>query len=380
MKIEQKRWTGSDQWQSISDNFEGKKAQLVLAFGDRFALSAPERYHELEKFYPQADIVMISTSGNVLGNTIEDNSIIATAISFEKGTTIETRRININEVNNCTAAGEFLGSNLPQEGLKHVLLFSDGHSVNGSSLVQGISKELPPAVFVTGGLAGDSTRFERTLIGANAPPSEGEVIAIGFYGSHVEFGFGSMGGWDPFGIERKITRSNNTLLHELDGKCALDLYKEYLGEDAKELPSSALLFPLAIRKDEQSEFVVRTILKIDEKNKTMGFAGEVPEGWYAQFMKANFDRLIEGATQAAQLSHEMLGGQPAELALLISCVGRRLVLGQRTDEEIDSIRDVLGQQTPIIGYYSYGEIAPTSPKVHNELHNQTMTITIIRET
>ena len=351
---------------------------MVLAFGDRFLLKDPARFKELKQFYPNAHIVSASTSGNIYNTNLDDHSIISTAIAFEKDSHIEIQRINIEDIVDSYVAGQKLGNLLQKEGLRHVFLLSDGHIVNGSQLVKGILAVLPTTA-ITGGLAGDGTRFEKTLVGVNEPPKEGEIIAIGFYGPHLKFGFGSVGGWDPFGVERKITRSANNILYELDEKNALDLYKKYLGEQVERLPGSAMLFPLAIRPNEQSPALVRTILSIDEKEKSMIFAGDIPEGWYAQLMKANFDRLVDGASQAANSSYEMLGSLSPDLAILISCVGRKMVLDQRTEEEIESVRQILGSKTLLSGFYSYGEIAPMTPSVGCELHNQTMTITTILE-
>lgn len=379
MKIEQKKWMPATSWQHIHAALEGKPAQLVLAFGDRFALSEAARYAELKKMYPQAHIIMASTSGNIIGTTLEDQSIITTAMAFEGPSTIEVQRVNIADVNESYRAGEYLGEHLNPLKLAHILLISDGHLVNGSKLIKGLLTKTPPHIAVTGGLAGDGTRFEKTIVGLDAPPTEGEIVVVGFYGVGLRFGMGSVGGWDPFGIERKITRSKDNILYELDGQCALELYKKYLGEEAQHLPGSALKFPLAIRPHRQTQPLVRTILSIDEKEKSMTFAGDLPEGWYAQLMKANFDRLVDGASQAANSSHEMLGNLPPDLALLISCVGRRIVLDQRTEDEIESVQDVLGKKATLAGFYSYGEIAPMLTNVGCELHNQTMTITTISE-
>lgn len=378
MKIEQKRWSKSTGWIGPS-SIEQEKALLVLAFGDRSILEEGERFEELKRLYPKAHIVQASTSGNIFGASIEDQSIIATAIAFEKQAEIKISRINIHDLKDSYQAGEFLGKNLPLEGLVHVFLLSDGHLVNGSELVKGILSIVPTTVAVTGGLAGDGNRFEKTVVGVDAPAREGEIVAVGFYSPHLKFGYGSIGGWDPFGIERKITRSSANILYELDGRSALDIYKTYLGEQVKELPSSALLFPLAIRPDQQSKPLVRTILSINEKDKSMVFAGDVPEGWYAQLMKANFDRLVDGAVQAASSSYEALGKQTPQLAILISCVGRRLVLGPRTEEEIEGVQEIIGKEVTLAGFYSYGEIAPMAPHASCELHNQTMTITTIIE-
>lgn len=379
MKIEQKKFFPESNWQTITSSLEGKNPHLVLAFGDRFLLSDPKRYEELKEFYPKAHIILSSTSGDILGSNLVAGSIVVTAIAFEMDSRIEIQKINIADAADSFKAGEKVIRDLKKEGLKHVFLLSDGHIVNGSELVKGILSILSPSIVLTGGLAGDGTRFEKTLVGADAPPKEGEIVLVGFYGPHLKFGIGSMGGWDTFGIERKITRSSGNVLYELDGKSALDLYKTYLGEQAKELPGSALLFPLAIRADEHSSQVVRTILSINEKDKSMIFAGDVPQGWQAQLMKANFDRLVDGAFQAANLSHEMMGKESPDLGILISCVGRLLVLDQRVEEEIEIVRDVIGNKTSIAGFYSYGEIAPTIAKIGCDLHNQTMTITTITE-
>lgn len=380
MKIVQKKWTPEHRWQSTTKPLEGNNADLVFCFGDRDIFSKNGHYFdEVKQMYPSANIVSASTSGNILGTTLEDNCIALTAIAFEKSSKVEIRSMNIAEAESSFSVGKKLADLLPKEGLLHIFLLSDGHLVNGSELVKGITSEIPNSKLISGGLAGDGTRFEKTLVGANKQPKEGEIIAIGFYGKDLKIGIGSFGGWDPFGIERKITKSSNNVLYELDGKSALDLYKKYLGEQSKDLPSSAMLFPLAIRKDENSLPVVRTILSINEHEKSMTFAGDIPEGWYAQLMKANFDRLIDGASIAASDCYEMLGKKPPELAILVSCVGRRIVLDQRTEEEIESVKEIFGEKACLTGFYSYGEIAPTMSKVGCELHNQTMTITTISE-
>lgn len=356
-----------------------QKFHLVLAFGDRVLLSDAKRFEELKEAYPAAEILLASTSGNIFGTSLDQESIVATAIGFETPVQLQIFRAQISEAKSSFEAGRILAEQLPKNGLVHVFLLSDGHLVNGSELIKGVLSQLPPKVAVTGGLAGDGNRFEKTLVGANAAPKEGEMVIVGFYGPSLKFGFGSMGGWDPFGIERQITRSSGNILYELDGKSALDLYKKYLGDLAKDLPASAMLFPLAIRQNPHSPPLVRTILSINEEDKGMIFAGNIPEGWYAQLMKANFDRLVDGANQAANASYEMLEKRSPDLAILISCFGRRLVLGPRTEEEIESVREVIGKNAIIAGFYSYGEIAPTAPHANCELHNQTMTITTLKE-
>jgi hypothetical protein len=275
--------------------------------------------------------------------------------------------------------GERLASDLVGDGLVHVFMLAEGLRVNGSELVEGICRGLPTDVTVTGGLAADGARFAQTMVFCDGEVQEGAVAAIGFYGDRLRIGYGSMGGWDSFGPERLVTRAEANVLYELDGESALELYKRYLGPRAAELPASGLLFPLSLRCESGDQRVVRTILGIDEMAGSLIFAGDIPQGGFARLMKANVDRLIDGAHGAASASIARVGNATPDLALLISCVGRKLVLKQRTDEEVESVRDVLGASTVLSGFYAYGEIAPFAASRKCELHNQTMTITTFAE-
>lgn len=352
--------------------------QLVLAFGSRELLSNPEHYQELKKRFPLAHILMNTTSGEISGTNVYDDSIVATAIQLEK-TRIQVVNEHIKGESLSYETGKKVAQKLNQEDLSFVFLISDGQRVNGSELVKGIHAVLPPTVPVTGGLAGDGDRFEQTLVGVDAPPVSGNVAAVGFYGDQLKVAHGSMGGWDDFGPERTVSRSRSNVLYELDGHNALDMYKLYLGDYSKDLPGAALLFPLSLKIENEEQAVVRTILSIDEQAKTMTFAGDLPEGSRARFMKANFDKLVDGAEGAAQISLANLNGIKPVLLILISCVGRKLVLNQRIEEEVEVVRDVFGAESCITGFYSYGEISPFNPSTKCQLHNQTMTITALSE-
>ena len=256
-------------------------------------------------------------------------------------------------------------------------------NVNGSELVAGMTSVVDRRVSVTGGLAGDGAKFQETLVGADCEPRKQTVAAIGFYGPAIRLGHGSAGGWDEFGPRRRITRSRGNVLFELDGEPALDLYERYLGEDdVKGLPGTALLFPLRIRNPERPDHdIVRTILAVDHKARSMTFAGDVPEGWVAQLMRGNFDRLAAGAAKAAR---QAAAGNPEtrsgdQVAVLVSCIGRRLLMGQHTVDEVEAAGAELGADVSRLGFYSYGEISPHSASGVCELHNQTMTVTTISE-
>jgi hypothetical protein len=377
MKIEQKKWSEQSGWESIrKDDFLSASSNMVIAFGSRELFSDAKWYHELKKSYPNAIIIMNTTSGEIIDTQVNDETISVTAIQFEK-TNLKTAQINISSVKNSYEAGKLIAGQFEVDDLSNIMVIADGQKVNGSELVEGLGEYLPKNTIITGGLAGDGSLFEKTLVGMNNAPTEGMIVAIGFYGKNIKVSHGSMGGWDPFGPERMITRSKGNILFELDGQPALDIYKKYLGEYSKDLPGSGLLFPLSVKMQNYEEPIVRTILSINEEEKSLTFAGNIPQGSYSRLMKANIERLIQGASNAAFNSMENLSNP--ELAILISCVGRKLVLYQRIEEEVEVIRETFGKNTAITGFYSYGEFSPHAGFKKCELHNQTMTITTLSE-
>ncbi len=377
MKVSQAQWTQSGSW---NDGFDGDDCspQLVLLFGGSNALQSEQAMNDLRSRWPDAVILGCSTAGEIHDVQVSDETLVATAVQFDD-TQISLVETGIDERTDSRAAGAKLGQTLKQDGLVHVFVLSDGLVVNGSELVKGLTAELPDDVTVTGALSGDGGRFEETLVVCGQSIDPHKVVALGLYGANLNVGYASLGGWDPFGPERLVTRSDGNVLYELDGKSALDLYKEYLGEHADGLPATGLLFPLTVRDGDDSTPVVRTILAVDEEAQSMTFAGDVPEGAYARLMRANFERLIDGAADAARSCFEALGSMTPELAILISCVGRKMVLKQRVEEEVEAVRSVLGDSTVLTGFYSYGEISPFNTRGKCELHNQTMTITVLSE-
>jgi hypothetical protein len=381
MWVEQFRWTEAHGWSPrVPEAAAGRAAQLAFVFGSPAVLrTGQDRLAEISRRFPGVELFGCSTAGEILGTEVTDDSLVVTVVGFDH-TRVRGTHVSIARADDSLAAGRRLAEALPREGLVHVLVLSDGLKVNGSELVQGLVAHLPPRVTVTGGLSGDGDRFHETLVVREGVPVPNAVTAMGLYGDRLRVGYASLGGWDPFGPERLITRSSKNVLFELDGKSALALYKTYLGEDAAGLPATGLLYPLALRGGDGGAAGVRTILAVDEERQSMTFAGDVPEGAYARFMKANFDRLIDGAIGAARTSRQAGGASRAGLALLISCVGRKMVLKQRIEEEVEGVREVMGPETPLAGFYSYGEISPFTPSARCELHNQTMTITTLTET
>tara|TARA_B100001094_G_C18177892_1_gene799019 strand:+ start:1812 stop:2948 length:1137 start_codon:yes stop_codon:yes gene_type:complete len=377
VKVNQFKWTQSKGWNP--ELTKGSDVSVLLVFGSRPQLQQSNILESLKSNFPQSIIIGGSTSGEILDNEVFDNSVVVTALTFEK-TKIKLSFIPCDSNEKSFAAGEDLARNFEHSQLKHVLVMSNGLHVNGTELARGMSKVLPPNVAVTGGLAGDAADFTETYVVTNEIQSSVGVAAIGLYGDNLNINYGSAGGWRSFGPERTVTKSEGSTLYELDENNALDLYKIYLGDKQKELPGSALLFPLMITRADETKGLVRTILSVDDTKQSMTFAGDISQGATAQLMRANTENLIEGASDAAKacvLESSIYNGD--QLAILVSCVGRKLVMKQRVEEEVEIVKEIIGDNTKIAGFYSYGELAPYENNESCELHNQTMTITLISE-
>lgn len=353
------------------------EADVVFYFGGRHALADRSLYPSLRAAFPRAILTGCSTGGQIGGGGLSDETVVGLAMSMERST-VRLARLPISATEDSFAAGVQIGRELRAPDLAGVVILSDGLMVNGANLAAGIVSAVPPGTPIAGGMAGDGDRFESTLVGANCSPAEGVVAAVGFYGKHITLRAMGGGGWSAFGPRRLITRAAQNVLHELDGKPALELYTTYLGEEAAQLPASGLRFPMLIRDPSSGRELIRTLLSIGHPAGSITFAGNMPEGWTAQLMRASSEKLREAAFLAAG-DLRSRHAAPPDAALLVSCIGRRMFLGQRTDDEIDAVRDSLGAGVPVAGFYSYGEFAPLAGVGQVELHNQTMTVMTITE-
>jgi hypothetical protein len=377
MKIIQASKVENQDWNYLQAKI-ALKNPLVLVFANRLLLEDDAVIESIRKEFPYEHLVFGSTAGEILCCNVFDNSISVTAIEFEKSSFIVERENILDYGKDAKTVGKVLYNKILKQNLKHLFVLSEGSFVNGSSLIKGLENDIDLEVSITGGMCGDDARFEKTVASYKENPKEGEVILIGFYGEALEISYASFGGWIPFGPERIITKSEANILYEIDGQPALDLYKKYLGDKASELPQASLLYPLNVTPEGKKEPVVRTILNINNDDQSMILAGDVPMNSRVQLMMASVDGIATGAQIAAEFAMKNRKTDP-ELAILVSCIGRKLVMNQRVEEEVEHVRETIGEKIPMTGFYSYGEMAPFNESTSCELHNQTMTLTLISE-
>ncbi|MBF0613554.1 MAG: hypothetical protein G8237_00365 [Magnetococcales bacterium] len=352
---------------------------LVLVFGSATALAQSGLHAVLRTAFPTAHLAGCSTAGEIAGERVYEGACVVTAVRFER-CGLRTASARINAMEDSQRMGEHLGQALDAEDLRGVLLFCKGLAVNGSAVIQGITGAVRSGVAITGGLAGDGGAFQQTWVLDDQGVSDVGLVGIGFYGPAVRIGYGSYGGWEPFGPARRVTRSMGNVLYELDDEPALNVYKRYLGDYAKDLPASGLLFPFEMLGEDHNRLgLIRTILGIDEEAGSLILAGDIDPQGFLRLMHASTDALVSGAEEAAETTQNMVAECGAGLAVLVSCVGRKLVMGDHVDEEVEGVANVLAAGTMVTGFYSYGEISPFSSSTDCKLHNQTMTITYLAE-
>lgn len=354
------------------------RPHLVLVFGSVQRLKAPELLGQLRDCFDQAQLVGCSTSGEIADSGVMDDGIVVTAVRFN-APAFRVCSVPYDGMDDSRGAGERLAGQLMGEGLRAMWVLGQGVNINGSALLEGIARVAGDDVALAGGLAGDGGRFQHTWVLCNDTVSDRHVVGVGFYGDGVQLTCGSGSGWQPFGATRLVTRACANVLYELDGEPALEIYRRYLGEYAADLPASGLLFPFAMIGEDHSETgLIRTILGVDEVAGSLTLAGDIVEGGYLRLMTASTDALVDGAESVAHALHDARQAESPCLVLLVSCVGRKLVMGGRVEEEVEAVKAAFGPNAVLTGFYSNGEIGPHG--VHTcQLHNQTMTITCLRD-
>lgn len=354
--------------------------QLIFAFGFTEHFSDPAFHASLHAYFPNAQTVGCSTAGEISPAGVVNHATVVTALHFD-AISFVVATAELASMEKSFDAGVSLAIKLSSPTLKAVLVLGQGVGINGSGMIDGMVSELGEAMPITGGLAGDDGAFVKTYTLSNAGVSTTGLVAVGFSGEKLLFSHGSFGGWKPFGPSRKVTKCVGNILYELDGDPALEVYKKYLGEYAKDLPGSGLLFPFEMLSETQESLgQIRSILGINEDDGSLILAGTINLDGYLRLMHAHTNDLVDGAEVAAKATVEGCAEYSGQaLGLLVSCVGRKLVMGGRVDEEVEAVQEILGENTVLCGFYSNGEISPGYQLEACSLHNQTMTITYLAE-
>ena len=368
LAFKDKEWEILDGQKLLKDSVD-----IVFVFGHIDILKKYNHTQLLKNMYPDAHIIGCSTAGNILDATVDEYEVVASAVSFEKGyIKVFSTQLSENKITENTSA---LINPIDKEDLKHLFVLAPG-LINGSDVVNSI--KLDKNITVSGALSGDEYKFEDTYLFTDKYTGDDLLIVVGFYGEAIYTSVGCDTGWDEFGATRIVTKSKGNIIYEIDHKPAIELYKKYLGDKINDLPNSALRFPLSIKDNVDDINEVILVMMGMNLDGSLIYGGDIKEGSTVKLMKTNVSNLLDGASLSAKGIKEH--NKKASLSIAISCAARRSVLKQYCTEEVAVTKDILPLNTNIIGFYSYGEIAPFSNQLSKPLlHNQTMTITTIYE-
>ena len=277
-----------------------------------------------------------------------------------------------------------------KEPLRAFIMFPDVLTGNGADIVRGVLDVLGEHFPVVGGAAGDDFLFQKTYEYRDGEVVSGAVGGVGLAGK-FSMGAGVRHGWIPIGVPMKVTKSEGSVVHELDGRPALSIYEDYFGDKAGDLRKEplarmAITYPLGIKLPGMEEYLIRDPITVDEKG-AITCAAEIPEGSEIRLMIGSKEKAVEDAEDAARKltrDFEKAGTRP-KLVLMFNCIAREKLFAQKANDEIQAVMNIIGQDVPLLGFYTYGEQAPIGGEVHDlekcspRFYNETVVMFAIGE-
>lgn len=264
-----------------------------------------------------------------------------------------------------------------------LLMLTDVLNGNGAEVVRGIQDILGSDALIVGGAAGDDFSFKQTFEYYNDDISSSTVVGVGLSGN-VGIGIGVRHGWVSIGMPMKATKSEGAVLKELDGRPAVSIYEDYFGKKAEELREEplaklAITYPLGMSVEGSDELLIRDPITVDAEG-AITCAAEIPEGAEVRLMIGSKEEAIVAAKDAAQKALAQLSGKTPRVAIIFNCIARRKLFGRYANDEITAIQGILGKDVPVIGFYTYGEIAPigeSADELFSRFHNETAVVMVI---
>ncbi|MDE1921532.1 MAG: FIST C-terminal domain-containing protein [Candidatus Omnitrophica bacterium] len=266
---------------------------------------------------------------------------------------------------------------------KGFLIFSQGIDKNFTQFIRGVKESLGKSFPALGAISSD--HFEYTKLSQFFQDQVLNNAAVGLMlGGSLELGVGCAHGFKPLGKPRTATKVDGPIIHTIDEKPAVEIYRHYLGPEAETLAhmplnSCAALYPLGIRLAEPRQYLLRQPIDILQDGSIVCHEG-IPQGAQVHLMMSNIDSCLDSAVEAAKRAKISIGEKQAQLIFVFESLARHKVLGRNAFREIQAIRDIIGPATPIIGMCSYGEIGPvgTSNDIRNiYLQNENILILTI---
>ncbi len=351
-----------------------------------FSSASYDQQHLLEGIRTVAmDVPLIgcTTDGEISSAGLTDESVVILALASHD-VRFHTAYVPFLSQDSFIA-GRRIGEAFQNRDCQYLQIFSDGLTGNAVRIIEGIQSVLGKNIIISGGTSGDGGRFLRTFQYLDDQVLTDSIVAVGFCGNFA-VGTGIGCGWFPVGTAKQVTRSEGNTLYELDGQPALQVYEKFLDRFASQLPAVGVEYPLGILgtsgdDEDHGYFLCRATMGVDRETGSIRFAGDIPQGAMVKMTMGNENDVVDAARKAAGKALASLkqtsGKIQAKAIFVYSCMARKIVLGSRTGEEIAVIRKIVGDDVPIIGFYTYGEYAPSGKQNQSHFHNETVTLTIL---
>ena len=339
----------------------------------------------------KALLVGCSTAGEITNEGPRSKSVGVMAIRTDRAHFIAGLGNNIKE--NARAAGQAAAREVKEVAptpLRAFLMFSDVLAGNGAETVRGALDVLGAHFPVVGGAAGDDFLFKQTYEYRDDDVVSGAVAGVGIAGDFA-MGIGVRHGWMPIGSPMIATKSRGAVLYELDGKPAVGIYEDYFGKKAEDLRKEplaqiAITYPLGIKAPEIDEYLIRDPITVDESG-AITCAAEIPEGSEVRLMIGSREEAVAAAEVAARkLTGDFEATKTApKFLLMFNCIAREKLFGSRAKEEIDAVMRIVGRDVPLLGFYTYGEVAPINgeiaepEKINSRFYNETIVLFAVGE-
>lgn len=269
------------------------------------------------------------------------------------------------------AAGGWLDRHGASLGLVH----ADPRNQRLTDLVGSVAEST--GAFLVGGLT--SSRGDRfpqfappasAATGTEGPVSDGGLSGV-LFAPDVALAAGHTQGCTPIGPMRTITACEDNVILEIDGRPALDVFKEDIGEElARDLRqvAGAIFAGLPIPGSDTADYLVRDLVAIDPRTGWIAIGERVETGKPVLFTRR--DKAAAEADMARMLANlkKRLPGPPKG-GVYVSCIARGPNLFGSDSEELTMIHKALGD-FPLVGFFAAGEIS------HSRLYGYTGVLTL----
>ncbi len=384
------RAAGIEAAEIAKGNVQGK-ADALLVF------SSPLHDHEalvggIVTVFGDVAMAGGTTAGEISGDGFSENSVVVLALKSDalRFVTDVYTGMRGNEYGCALNFVQAVKGRFHDGNALSLFVFPDGMGGDGVRVIEGLQAGMSHPIEIVGGFLGDNDRFFRTFQYCNGKVYQNAItglLIIAPSGLDVKTGTGVGSGFASIGNSMCCTESSGNVIEEIDHEPALDLYMELLGEGrSRRLPEVCLEYPFGLIESTAQRpgppyFQIRCGLSVDYEKKTITLAGAVPKGSAMTLTSGSRGDLINGARTAAERARDCLKGYKPELIVVFSCVGRKIVLGRRVEEEVKVVKEVLGMSTPVIGFYTYGEIGPvdimTEDLTDVRFHNETLVVWVL---